>query len=92
MRRKHVPLRTCIGCRRVRPKREMIRIIRTPDRAIEIDETGKKSGRGAYLCPSRECWGKALKRGALEHALKVKLTAEERSALWEFGCSLKTDE
>lgn len=92
MRRKHVPLRTCIGCRRVRPKREMIRIIRTPDRAIEIDETGKKSGRGAYLCPSRECWEKALKRGALEHALKVKLTDEERSALWDFACSLKTDE
>lgn len=88
MRRKHVPQRTCVGCREVRPKREMIRIVRTPDRTIEIDETGKKSGRGAYICLNRECWEKALRKRAVEHALKVELSAEERSALWEFARSL----
>ncbi len=92
MRRKHVPLRTCVGCRQVRPKREMIRIVRTPDRTIEVDETGKKSGRGAYLCPNWECWQKALREGTIEHALKVKLTPEERLALWEFARSLLTGE
>ena len=60
MPRKHVPLRTCVGCRQVRSKREMVRIVRTPTGEIEIDERGKKSGRGAYLCRRRECWRKGL--------------------------------
>ncbi|HIC94687.1 MAG TPA: YlxR family protein [Anaerolineae bacterium] len=89
MRRKHVPQRTCVGCRQVRPKREMIRIVRTPDSGVEIDETGKRAGRGAYLCPKWECWEVALKKERLEHALKVTLTAEERERLWEFGHALK---
>ncbi len=87
MRRRHVPRRTCVGCRTVRPKREMVRIVRTPERRIEVDETGKKSGRGAYLCKKWGCWEKALNKRSLDYALKVNLTTEERETLLEFGRS-----
>lgn len=65
-----IPLRTCIGCQCKRPKKEMIRIIRTPDGEIEIDKTGKKSGRGAYLCDNIECLDAALKKNNLKKSLK----------------------
>jgi len=63
-------MRTCIGCQCKRPKKEMIRIIRTPDGEIEIDKTGKKSGRGAYLCDNIECLDAALKKNNLKKSLK----------------------
>ena len=88
MSRKHVPQRTCIGCREIRPKREMVRIVRTPDDGVEIDETGKMSGRGAYLCRRQECWDIALKKDRLRHALKTSLTDEERATLEEFAHKL----
>ncbi|MBC8499898.1 MAG: YlxR family protein [Candidatus Atribacteria bacterium] len=65
-----IPMRTCIGCQCKRPKKEMIRIIRTPDGEIEIDKTGKKSGRGAYLCDNVECLDAALKKNNLKKSLK----------------------
>ena len=65
-----IPMRTCIGCQFKRPKKEMIRIIRTPDGEIEIDKTGKKSGRGAYLCDNIECLDAALKKNNLKKSLK----------------------
>ena len=65
-----IPIRTCIGCQAKKPKREMIRIIRTPDGKIEIDRTGKKSGRGAYLCDNVECLDIALKKDNLNKSLK----------------------
>lgn len=92
MSRKHVPQRTCIGCRQIRSKREMMRIVRTPDGGVEIDETGKRSGRGAYLCRRQECWEVALKKEGLEYALKTSLTDEERAALQEFAQGLKATE
>ena len=64
-----IPIRTCIGCQCKKPKREMIRIIRTPDGKIEIDRTGKKSGRGAYLCDNIECLDMALKKNNLNKSL-----------------------
>lgn len=88
MRHKHIPQRTCIGCRQVRSKLEMIRVVRTPKEGVQIDRTGKKSGRGAYLCPNRSCWETALIKGWLAHALKTTLTAEEQSMLWAFVQSL----
>lgn len=88
MSRKHVPQRTCIGCRETRPKREMVRIVRAPGGGVEIDETGKKSGRGAYLCRRQECWEMALNKDRLEHALKTSLTDEERATLEEFAHGL----
>lgn len=87
-RRKHIPQRTCVGCRQVRAKREMVRIVRTPDHGVMIDETGKRSGRGAYLCRRRSCWQQALRHRRLEHALKTGLTAEEQAMLEAFAASL----
>jgi len=65
-----IPVRTCIGCKCKKPKKEMIRIIRTPDGKIEIDKTGKKSGRGAYLCCSVECLDIAFRENSLNKSLK----------------------
>ncbi len=85
---KHVPLRTCVGCQRVRSKREMVRIVRTPAGEIEVDERGKKSGRGAYLCRRKDCWATGLAKGRIEHALKSSLTEEERTMLLAYAESL----
>ena len=65
-----IPVRTCIGCQCKKPKKEMIRIIRTPEGKIEIDKTGKKSGRGAYLCGNVECLNTALSKKHLNRSLK----------------------
>mgnify|MGYP005855651235 CR=1 FL=1 len=85
MGRKHVPQRTCIACRQVRGKRELVRVVRTPDGEIDIDETGKKAGRGAYLCRSNLCWEQALKKGTLDRALKTTVTVEDRERLREYA-------
>lgn len=74
---KHVPIRTCVACRTQRPKRELIRIVRTPEGEVHVDPTGKAKGRGAYLCPQAACWELAIKRNAiLAHALKGPIPAE----------------
>lgn len=64
-------LRTCTGCGQIRDKKEMIRIIRTPEGSIELDATGKKNGRGAYLCPSQDCLTKAARSRGLERSFKT---------------------
>jgi len=92
MRRKHVPLRTCIACQRKRPKRELIRIVRTPEGTTVIDIKGKQAGRGTYLCPNRGCWEAALQRGALERALQGPIAVEEVAALRAFAVSLPVEE
>ena len=66
-----IPYRTCIGCQGKKPKRDLLRIIRTPEGVIEIDETGKKSGRGAYLCYNKICFQEAIKKKRLGKALKL---------------------
>jgi len=76
-----VPERTCIVCRQVRPKRELLRVVRTPAGHVELDPTGKKSGRGAYLCARRSCWQPALHKGRLEHEFELTLLPEDRAAL-----------
>lgn len=83
---KHIPQRTCVGCREVMPKRKMIRIVRTPN-GVQMDLTGKLAGRGAYLHDRRECWERGLK-GALAHALKTTLTSDDRIHLEYFMSSL----
>jgi predicted RNA-binding protein YlxR (DUF448 family) len=67
----------------------MVRIVRTPDQGVKIDESGKASGRGAYLCRERQCWERALFAKRLEYALKTGLSKEEREALLEFGQALE---
>ena len=76
---KHVPQRTCVGCRTVIAKRTLTRIVRTPE-GIIIDPTGKANGRGAYLHNQRSCWERGLK-GALAQSLKVELSAADRLML-----------
>jgi len=70
----------------------MVRVVRTPDGGVEVDETGKRSGRGAYLCRRQECWEIALKKDHLEHALKTSLTDEERATFEEFAQGLPETE
>lgn len=81
MRQKHVPLRTCIACRQIRPKREMVRVVRPPEGGVLIDERGKAAGRGAYLCRCRRCWTLAFKERRLEHALRATWSEQDEEVL-----------
>jgi predicted RNA-binding protein YlxR (DUF448 family) len=83
---KHIPQRTCVGCRDVLSKRKMVRIVRTAN-GVQLDPTGKLAGRGAYLHERRECWERGLK-GALARALKTTLTSDDRARLEDFMNSL----
>lgn len=85
---KHVPQRTCIACRDKEAKRTLTRIVRTPDGNVEIDPSGKRNGRGAYLCSQASCWHRALTTPLLGRALKVELDDVSRSALQTFANSL----
>jgi predicted RNA-binding protein YlxR (DUF448 family) len=89
VRRKHVPQRTCVGCREVLPKRSLIRIVRSPD-GVQVDLTGKLAGRGAYLHDRRSCWERAMK-GSLAHALKMELTDKDREDLLAFMLTLSEE-
>ena len=73
---KKIPMRQCVGCREMKPKRELIRIIRTAEEELLIDATGKKNGRGAYICPNRDCLKKAVKSKGLERSLKIAIPQE----------------
>ncbi|HET90907.1 MAG TPA: YlxR family protein [Chloroflexi bacterium] len=88
---KHVPQRMCIACRTTRPKRELVRVVRTPDGAVIVDETGKQNGRGAYLCRQQRCWDRALARDQLARALNVTLTAENMFDLEQYARGLPDD-
>jgi len=86
-RQKHVPERSCIACREKRAKKELIRLVGGSDE-VQIDLKGKSAGRGAYLCPARECWEACLKGNRLEHALQTTLTLENRQVLVEYARGL----
>ena len=73
---KKIPLRKCTGCGDSKPKNELIRVIRTPEETVEIDRTGKKNGRGAYLCDNIECFLKAKKSHAIERSLEITFSEE----------------
>ncbi len=90
MRRRHIPQRTCIACRKVRNKRDLVRIVRTPDGEVLVDPTGKRSGRGAYLCRAQGCWHDVLASGGrrLEQALKAPIKPEALTALQGFAAGL----
>ncbi|MEE9216668.1 MAG: YlxR family protein [Anaerolineales bacterium] len=79
---KHIPQRTCVGCREVLPKRSLIRIVRTPE-GVRIDPTSKAPGRGAYLHDRRSCWERGLK-GSLSKALRVELSTDDRKELMHY--------
>lgn len=73
---KKIPLRQCIGCGEIKSKKEMIRVIKTAEGEILLDATGRKNGRGAYLCPSMECFKKAVKGRGLERSFKMAIPRE----------------
>ncbi|MDO4614283.1 MAG: YlxR family protein [Lachnospiraceae bacterium] len=77
------PQRTCLGCRETKNKELLTRIVRTPEGTVELDPTGRKNGRGAYLCPDVKCLKKALKSKALSRALKTEIPEETTAALEE---------
>ena len=81
MKTKHIPQRTCVGCRTGSAKREFVRVVRTPEGTVVVDPTGKRNGRGAYLCAQRSCWEEALKKDRLSRALRTNVSAQDAEAL-----------
>ena len=84
VRPKHIPRRTCVGCGAIAAKRDLVRVVRTPDGEVLPDPTGKRAGRGAYLCTNQECWELAAKRGKLERSLHTKLSPADVESLRSF--------
>ena len=80
-RARKTPLRTCIACRTSGDKRGLVRIVRTSEGHAEIDPTGKANGRGAYVCPTAECFDTAVSRGKIDAALRVRLQDDDRDRL-----------
>ncbi len=78
---KKVPMRKCVGCQEMKSKKEMIRVIRTSEREFLLDATGRKNGRGAYLCPNGDCLAKAVKNKGLERSFKQAIPKEVYEAL-----------
>ena len=85
---KHQPQRTCIACRQVAHKRDLIRVVRRADKHVLVDTTGKLAGRGAYLCKEPACWQKALEKNLLAYALKTKISDEDKAQLSQFAETL----
>lgn len=73
---KKIPMRQCTGCREMKPKRELIRVVRSPENEISLDFKGKAQGRGAYVCPDQDCLKKAIKSKALERSLETPIPQE----------------
>ena len=80
---KKIPMRQCLGCREMKPKRELIRVVRSPEGTISLDFRGKAPGRGAYVCPNSACLRKAVKARALERAFSAQIPAEIYARLEE---------
>ncbi|MFB0921037.1 MAG: YlxR family protein [Oscillospiraceae bacterium] len=80
---KKIPMRQCTGCREMKPKRDLIRVVKSPENVITLDFKGKAQGRGAYVCKSQECLKKAIKSKALERSLEVPIPDEIYSQLKE---------
>lgn len=80
---KKIPMRQCVGCREMKAKRELIRVVKSPEGAVSLDFKGKLPGRGAYVCPQKECLARARKSKALERAFELQLPPEVYEALEE---------
>lgn len=78
---RHIPERKCVACGKRLPKRELHRVVRSPDGSVAVDPTGKKSGRGAYLCGSPGCWERGVSKAGLDRSLGVSLSAESRGEI-----------
>jgi len=80
---KKIPMRQCLGCREMKPKRELIRVVRSPEGQVSLDFKGKANGRGAYVCPNMACLKKAMKSKAIERAFEITIPAEIYAQLTE---------
>jgi predicted RNA-binding protein YlxR (DUF448 family) len=89
---KHIPQRTCVGCRSVNAKRQLVRVVRTAEGLVRVDPTGKVSGRGAYVHTRRSCWETALNTGALDRALKMDMRDADRAMLRAHGMQYADDD
>jgi predicted RNA-binding protein YlxR (DUF448 family) len=85
---RHVPQRTCIGCHAVKPKRELVRIVRAGSGGATVDPTGKAPGRGVDICRAKSCWDSALKKENIGRALRTKVSVEDRGELSRYGDTL----
>jgi len=85
---KHPPQRTCIACRQVREKKDLIRLVSTENGIAEIDVCGRKPGRGAYLCSEKTCWELALRKHRLDYALRTRVHDDNRETLLEYSHNL----
>lgn len=83
MKLKKIPMRMCVGCKELKPKKELLRIVALPTGIIELDRTGKKSGRGVYICNSSECFQKAFGSHGLERSLKRPVSRDVYDAIKE---------
>ena len=81
MKVKKIPQRTCLGCKAVKSKKELIRMVRTPEGEVLVDPTGKKSGRGVYTCPNINCLEASFKGALLDKALEITITSEMKDSL-----------
>ena len=81
MKENKVPMRMCVGCREMKPKKELLRVVRSPEGSLSVDATGRKPGRGAYVCRSAECLKKAIRQKQLERAFECALQDEVKEAL-----------
>lgn len=88
--RKHIPLRKCIACQERHPKRELIRVVCTPEGTVKIDPRGKQPGRGAYVCHNPQCWDVALEPRRLSRALRCRVGYEEATMLMQEMASVET--
>ncbi len=76
IKKRKIPMRICVGCREQKPKKELVRIVKTPGQQVVLDLTGKKAGRGAYICPTEECFRKAVKGKRIEGSFDLPISAE----------------
>ena len=83
MKTRKIPMRMCVGCREMKEKRSLLRVVKSPEGAISFDRVGKAPGRGAYICRSKECLDKAMKARQLERALETKIEEAVFSQLME---------
>lgn len=88
---KHVPVRTCCGCGRKSAKRDMVRIVRSPEGMVSVDATGKAAGRGAYLCEDLSCWETGVTKSRLQRTLNTSINSEQRQELLAYAAEHQPD-
>ncbi len=92
MKTRKIPMRMCVGCREMKEKRDLIRVVRSPEGEISLDPTGKKPGRGAYVCRQGECLQRAIKQRQLERQLQSAMTPEVSEGLRAALAALSAEE